>query len=229
MSVSDWKFYYKLDNNYFNECESNMLYAPRVNPEGTVMCMDWSLNNGYQHDINRTQELLDFFFQREIKYYTVFKDYAWAPKLLDIQKDKIFLEWNQQTLNNLLFGDKCNLNDICPDWKDQLFNILQDIKDAGYYKMALYPHCFFFDRENKLKTFDFYGCVEIDYPYVERSKIEGMIGPDSGGRFNSATNDGLINFETFFKNTLQTHLGTIWPDNPFPEYYRRLFDENEKF
>ena len=222
--TNNWKPYYKIYNNYPGT--SNMLYTPLVNPEGNVMCMDWSLSSDY-HKLNttRTQELLDYFFAREVKYFNVFKDYSWAPKLLDISDDKIFIEWNQGTCNTILFEDNQDLTVVCNNWKDQLYNILKDIKDAGYYKMALYPHCFFLDKNNKLKTFDFYGCVEISYPYVERSKIEGIIGPDSGGRFHSATQGELINFEVFFKNTLQTHLGTIWPDNPFPEYYRRLFNE----
>lgn len=222
--TSNWTPYYKMYNGGYGT--SNMLYTPLINPEGTVMCMDWSLSNDY-HKLNtsRTQELLDFFFARELKYFKVFENYQWAPRLLDIVDDKIFIEWNKGTCNNILFEDKKDLTDVCPDWKEQLYNILKDIKDAGYYKMALYPHCFFLDKENRLKTFDFYGCVETNYPYVERNKIEGIIGPDSGGRFNSATENGLINFEVFFKNTLLTHLGTIWPDNPFPEYYRKLYDE----
>lgn len=222
--MKDWTPYYKMFNGFHGT--SNMLYTPLVNPQGNVMCMDWTLASDYhKYNTNRTQELLDFFFAREIKYFDVFKDYDWAPKLLDVTDNKIFIEWNQGTFNNILFEQQQSLDQVCTDWREQLFVILRDIKDAGYYKMALYPHCFFFDKDNRVKTFDFYGCVEIAYPYVERKKIEGMIGQDSGNRFNAATENDLINFETFFKNTLRTHLGTIWPDDPFPEYYRRLFDE----
>jgi hypothetical protein len=92
--------------------------------------------------------------------------------------------------------------------------------------MALYPHCFFLDKDNRLKTFDFYACVEINDPYIERSKIAGMIGSESVGRFDSATQNGIIDFSIFFKHTLLTHLNASWPDNPFPEHYKKLYEKH---
>jgi len=223
--MTAWQPFYKIRNGIYST--TNMLYTPLINPEGNVMCMDWSLDNPYHGNaVGRTTELIDFFFEREVKYINIFKDYPWAPMILDIDVDnkKIFIEWNKETLNTLLFVHNVTVDSICSDWKDQQYNILKDIRDAGYYKMALYPHCFFLDKNNKLKTFDFYGCVEIDNPYIEYSKIEGIIGVDSGNRFNSATTDGVIDFSVFFKNTLLTHLVNIWPDNPFPEIYRKLYE-----
>jgi hypothetical protein len=148
----------------------------------------------------------------------------WVPKLIDIDKKKIYIEWNKETLNTLLFVHNTPVDAVCPDWKDQLRTILKDLRDDGYYKMALYPHCFFLDKNNKLKTFDFYGCVEIADPFIQRSQIEGIIGNESGGRFDTATKDGVIDFSVFFKNTLLTHLANTWPDNPFPELYKELYD-----
>lgn len=201
---------------------TNMLYAPMVNQDKTVMCMDWGLDNPYHHRINRNIDTVDFFFKREIKYRELFKNFEWMPKPINVDGTKIYMEWSPDTCNNILFIQDKKMIDLCPDWKDQLLQIIQDIKNTGYYKMALYPHCFFV-KEGKLKTFDFYSCVEIDNPYIERNKIESIIGPDSGNRFNSATSDGLIDFSVFFKNTLTNHLQNYWPDNPFPEIYRRVY------
>ena len=222
--MSNWQYFYKMRNGVYST--TNMLYSPSINPEGTVMCMDWSFDNPYQaSNTGRTEELVTFFFERELKYSEVFKDYHWAPKIIDIDGRKIFIEWNKESCNTILFVNNQNLTEVCPTWKEQQFNILKDIKDAGYYKMALYPHCFFLDNAGTLKTIDFYGCIEMNHPYIERDKIAGIIGPDSGGRFDSATNSGVIDFSVFFKNTLLTHLGTIWPDNPFPDHYNKLFNE----
>lgn len=220
----NWTPFYKIRNGVYSP--TNLLYAPLISSDGNTMCMDWSLDSAYHNNTNRTEELVYYFFDREVKYINIFKKYEWSPTILDIDllNKKIYIEWNNESLNTLLFTHNISVNLVCSDWKEQQYNILKDIRDAGYYKMALYPHCFFLDKTNKLKTFDFYSCVETDYPYIERSKIAGIVGPDSGGRFDSATTDGVIDFSVFFKNTLLTHLGTIWPDNPFPEHYKRLYE-----
>jgi len=223
--MTTWQPFYKIRNGIYST--TNMLYTPLINPEGNIMCMDWSLDNPYHSNaVGRTTELIDFFFEREVKYINIFKDYPWAPTILDIDLDskQIFIEWNKETLNTLLFVHNSTIDSVCPDWKDQQYNILKDIRDAGYYKMALYPHCFFLDKNNKLKTFDFYGCVKISNPYIERSKIEGIIGVDSAGRFDKATENGIIDFSVFFKNTLLNDLANTWLDNPFPDHYRRLYE-----
>jgi hypothetical protein len=219
----EWTPFYKIRNGIYST--TNLLYAPMINSEGNIMCMDWSLDNPYHNDnTRRTPELIDFFFDREVRYLTMFKDYAWAPTIIDIADKKIYIEWNKESLNTLLFVHNTSVDTLCPDWKNQQYTILKDLQDAGYYKMSLYPHCFFLDKNNRLKTFDFYGCVEIANPYIERKQIEGIIGDESGGRFDSATKDGIVDFSLFFKYTMLTHLALTWPDNPFPEYYRKLYD-----
>jgi hypothetical protein len=221
--MTEWKPFYKIRNGIYST--TNLLYAPLVNPEGNIMCMDWSIDNTYhENNTQRTPELIDFFFDREIRYLNIFKEYEWAPNIIDINDKKIYIEWNKETLNTLLFVHKIPVDAVCHDWKDQQYTILKDLRDAGYYKMALYPHCFFLDKNNQLKTFDFYGCVEIANPFIERKQIEGIIGNESGNRFDSVTKDGVIDFSIFFKNTLLTHLGTTWPDNPFPSHYKRLYE-----
>ena len=221
--MKDWTPFYKIRSGIYST--TNLLYAPMINPEGNIMCMDWSLDNAYHTgNTGRTPELIDFFFSREVTYLNMFKDYDWAPNIIDIDDKKIYIEWNKETLNTLLFVYNTSVDTVCPDWKEQQYAILKDLRDAGYYKMSLYPHCFFLDKNNKLKTFDFYGCVEIANPFIERKQIEGIIGNESGGRFDDATENGMINFSKFFKYTLLTHLSKTWPDNPFPEHYKKLYD-----
>jgi hypothetical protein len=50
-----------------------------------------------------------------------------------------------------------------------------------------------------------------------------MIGNDSGGRFDEASTEGLVDFDLFFKRTLSEHLSKAWPDNPFPQIYKALY------
>jgi hypothetical protein len=205
------------------------MYTPVVNPEQNVMCMIWDETSEYQeYNTSRlTRELINFFFEREVKYLETFQSYSWAPKLLDVDflNRKVFIEWNKETLNNIIFTPGRSLDDECPDWREQIFNILKDIVNSNRYKMALYPHCFYIDSSRKIKTIDFYSCVDHDSRFIEKTIIEGMIGPSSVQRFENATTNGVVDFGLFFKNTVKTHLANAWPDNPFPEFYKRLYND----
>lgn len=220
----NWKYFYKLDYSNKHECTTNLLYTPTINSDGNILCMTYDENNEYQKDnIGITKELVDFFFEREIRYLEVFQKYDWAPKLLevDLKNRQVFIEFNNETINHIILANDRSLDDECPDWKDQIFNIIKDIDDAGYYKMALYPHCFFI-IDGKIKTIDFYSCLEKTNRFLERKKIEGMIGKESVERFNESTVGEMIDFKIFFEKTMLEHLAKRWPDNPFPDYYKRI-------
>jgi hypothetical protein len=224
MNTDNWNYIYKIARG--TVCPTNLMYTPLSNTENNIMCMHWSKDTPYLKSNERlTDELLDFFFERESTYIQKFQSYDWAPELIDIdlKNKKIFLEWNPTTLNQILFKDNKDINEVCSDWKSQIFQILKDITDADCYKMALYPHCFYL-KDGKIKTIDFYSCLLRPERYIDRKHINGLIGPDSGKRFDEATtSNDHIDFSVFFKNTLELHLGTIWPDNPFPDFYKRLY------
>lgn len=224
MDITGWNKFYKYKD---GELETtNVLYTPYVNPEGTILCMSWDETDPYQEtNTMLTKELINFFFQREVTYLMKFQEYDWAPRVLgvDYENRKVFIEWNKETLNTIIHTGR-SLDKLCPTWKEEIYTILKDIvADNKVYKMALYPHCFFIDATGHIKVFDFYSCLSIEERYLERSKIAGLIGPESGGRFDEATVGEKVDFEIFFKNTLNNQLAKTWPDNPFPEFYKRLF------
>jgi hypothetical protein len=225
IDITDWKQFFKYKD---GELEStNVLYTPYVNPEENILCMSWDETDKYQKDNTRlTKELVDFFFQREITYLTKYQKYPWCPKIIEIDTEnrRIYIEWNKETFNTIIHTNR-KLEDYASNWKEDIFTILSDIINEGDYKMALYPHCFFVSKDNIVKVFDFYSCLSIDERYLERSLIEGLIGPDSGGRFDEATVETKVDFKLFFKNTLNNQLQKTWPDNPFPEFYNRLFTD----
>jgi hypothetical protein len=218
------KYLYKIAEG--NHVTTNMLYTPSLTVNKNILCMDWNLDSDYHvEQSNRTQELLDFFFDREVKHILLFRKYGWCPKLFDInlEQKKIYIEFTHETLSHIVNDPSRSLNSELPDWKEQLYNILVDTKREGYYKTALYPHCFFI-KNGVLKTFDYYGCVDMSHPYIERNSVEGMIGPGSLDRFNMATSNGLIDFNIFYKYTLNEYLSKTWADNPFPEFYKRIYE-----
>jgi hypothetical protein len=226
IDTTGWHYLHKLGYKNGGEQEpTNLLYTPLLNSNEDMLCMWYDETSEYQQENKElSAELVNFFFEREVKYLTIFQKYDWAPKIIDIDYDKrkIFIEFNKETLNHIVMGKDRILAQEVPNWREQVFAILKDIDDAGYYKLALYPHCFFVSKDNKLKIIDFYACIEKHNCCIERSKIEGMIGKDSTGRFDNATQNDVVNFEVFFKTTMLEHLTERWKDNSFPEFYNRL-------
>lgn len=223
MNISQWNYLYKKDYITGDIVTTNMLYTPLVNPEGTVMCMLWDSSSPYQ-DKNKklTKELVNFCFERELKHLTIMQKFDWAPKILDVENNQIYLEFEKETLNHIVTDFKRNLDIECSDWKDQIYKIIKDTLDEGYYKVALYPHCFFL-KDGVIKTIDFYSCVGINERYIETHVIKGLIGNDSIDRFKLSEDKDRIDFKKFFEITMTTHLGKTWiDDNPFPEFYKRL-------
>lgn len=220
----NWKYLYKIDYSNKHPVTTNLLYTPLISSSGDLMCMIYDETHEYQEESNISKEVIDYFFQREVTYLKIVQGKPWAPKLLEVNEltRTIVIEFHKETLNHIIMDPARSLDKECPNWKDQLWNIIKDIDNMGYYKLALYPHCFFI-KDGTIKIIDFYACIEKDNPFLERSKIEGLIGEQSGGRFTDSTEGDLINFQTFFKITMTEFLTASWgKDNPFPDFYKRL-------
>lgn len=178
--------------------------------------MNW--NGTDYHEKVLSDSLLSWFFKREVSGFKKFQEYSWSPELVDIDhiNRKIYFKWYGESLNHILLDPNRDINVECPDWKTQLNKILNDIISAGYYKMTLYPHCFYLDNKKRIHTFDFYGCVPMNDPMIELSKVEEMIGTDSVQRFAEAHVGDNIDFSIFFNRLLETYMDKYWSDNPFP-------------
>jgi hypothetical protein len=101
-------------------------------------------------------------------------------------------------------------------------DIIKDIYNDGYYKITLYPHCYFIEG-GILKTMDFYGCIEQQDPYIDFEKVKGLINV-SAHRFEEALDERKrLNIEIMFKRSLTTYV--YWPDNILPKIYTELFDQ----
>ena len=225
MNTDIWEYFYKISPT--GDQPTNLLYTPLLNKEKNVLCMWWNDKSPYQ-EANQllNNDLINFFFDREVNHLTSMQSRPWSPKLLDVDKNNknIFIEFNKETLNHIVFNSSRNIELECPDWQEQIIEVVRDIVMLGYYKMSLYPHCFFIDQNKKIKTIDFYACVGIKERYINRSNLEGMIGVNSVERFNSATVDNKIDFKVFFENTVKHHLNNAWPVNPLCGFHEKYLE-----
>jgi len=209
------KYLYKIDYSDLTQCTTNLLYTPTI-IDNCVLDMNW--NSTAYHDKVLSDSLLAWFFEREATGIDKFSKYPWAPEVLDINyiNRHIYFKWYGETLNHILLDPTRDINSECPDWKTQLNVILNDIISGGYYKMTLYPHCFYLDDNKRIHTMDFYGCVPMNDCMIELSKVEDMIGVESVVRFAEARVGNNIDFSIFFNRLLETYMDKYWVDNPFP-------------
>lgn len=224
--TSNWAYYYKL-NPDGTPTSSNLLYSPTVNAEQTVMCMHYCTDTEYRKDdpvIN--DELLQWFFNREVKFLNELSHLKTTPAVYDVdfKNRKVFIEWNKETLSQILYSNR-NLDHEITDWKNQIRDFLISTKENNFYKMAMYPHCFYISKDNILKTIDYYSVVPYSERFIERKIIEGIIGKDGAYRFDESTDDtGCIDFKKFFEITVTRHLTRYWPDSPFSDIFREIYN-----
>jgi hypothetical protein len=227
MDNEDWKYYRKISHGQL--AESNLLYTPTVNNEENIMCMHYCIDRDYRSNTptTLTSDLVEWFFEREAKFLTDLQHLKCTPEVYDIDytNKKIFIEWNRETLSQIVNDSNRSIDKEFPNWKEQLQEIYKEINNSKHYKLALYPHCFFVDKNSQMKTIDYYSVVPYDQQYIEREIIEGIIGPDGAYRFDNSTNDGLLDFKKFHEITINTHLDNYWDINPFKEIYKK--DSND--
>jgi hypothetical protein len=225
---TNWEFIYKLENGWHSS--TNVLYMPTISPEKDKMCMHFTENPMEymkRSCVPRNPTLMEDFFQRELKYLTIFQDKPWCPKILDVDpvERKILVEFNNESLNWPAYSEGRSLDDEFPNWKQDLFDIIKDVYDSGYIKASLYPHCFFYSKSGQLKMIDYYATIERDDTLLHRSLIEPIIGVDSEQRFIEVKEGDYYRMGDHFKNSLKTWIK--WPGNPMPEFYDKIFVNNE--
>lgn len=225
---TNWEFIFKLTDGW--PCSTNVLYVPTISPEKDKMCMHFTEDPSVYMQgscVPRNTELMEYFFQRELKYLTIFQDKPWCPKLLDIDptQRKILVEFNNESLNWSVYGEGRSLDDEFPSWRQDLFNILKDVYDSGYIKASIYPHCFFYTKSGQLKMIDYYATIEKDDTLIHKSLIEPIIGADSHQRFIEVKEGDYYQMGGHFKNSLKTWIK--WPGDPLPEFYDLIFKNDE--
>jgi hypothetical protein len=225
--ITEWSYYHKLDTDG-TLTSSNLLYVPKINPEQNVMCMHYCTDRAYRNDgdiIN--EELLQWFFEREVKFLNKLSTLKTSPAVYDVDlaNRKVFIEWNKETLSQIVFDKTRNLDEELPDWQIQLKDFLISTKENEFYKMALYPHCFYISKDKVLKTIDYYSVVPYEERFIERKVIEGIIGKDGAYRFDESTDAaGYIDFKKFFEITVTRHLSMYWPNTVFADIFKEIYN-----
>jgi len=218
MNIENWNLYFKNHETKNIPAYTQLCYEPRINPEGNVFCMNFSYPNEYQSKQVRLcydKKHVQFMFERECKYLNIFKSKQYAPEILDIEDNKIFIKWYHHTCNDLYY----KFNNLKNTWFDDISKIIYDQVNLGYLKATIYPHSHYYDNFGNMRCIDFYATIEKNNPFLNLHDIESVIGLDTN-RFFEAIKEDKINVESLFKSGLLYY--SKWPKN-LTEIYKNIY------
>lgn len=227
MIINDWNPFYKYDNDGTPNCMSQQTYEPLVSPDGKTFCANYDWKNKYQRiwqpdRVGYTQDVVEYFFNKEVEYANLFSNRHWAPEIIDIDytNNRIFYKWHGPTCNEILYT-----GGVLPDdWRDQLYNIMMDAYNSGVYKLTMYPHCHFYDSSGVMHCIDMYGCVPVTDPFIETKYMDGIIHSTAQFRLDETGNaaDGCYNLGIMFQKSLGEHVK--WGTETLDFIYQDIFN-----
>lgn len=184
---------------------ANMLYEPLVNDDRTVFCMNWNPNDYYNNEL-MSEDLYQYWFEREVKYLSIIKNKNYAPEVLDIDysRRKIKFRWYDKNLNILISNNKIRHID---DWQEKIKKIKQDLEQNKIYKINMYPHTFYFDDKDQAHCMDMYGCTDNDTKYISAEYLKPLISND---RFSKFTINNTVDTHELYQETISTNYAQ-WP------------------
>lgn len=227
MNTANWNSYFKLDYNG-SHCMAQQTYEPLISPDGLTFCKNYKFPNSYQYTETAdrplyTKEAVDWFFYNELTYLEYFKDFSYAPEILDIDylEQKIFLKWYGKSCNQIIYGGETWPEE---EWREQIKNIILDQYYHGVYKLTMYPHCHYVDNYGQMRAIDWYGCVPVDEPFIDEKYMKAIIHDTAQFRLEETGDiiDSKINLEIMFKRSLGNHV--LWGGKNMNHIYKEIFD-----
>lgn len=224
INLSDWQIYYKFSEDG-SRAMAQQTYEPLISPDGKTFCANYDWRNEYQRKTQPdrtgyTQEVVEYFFKKEVEYAEKFKDLSWAPNIIDIDYNnfRVYYAWHGETCNEMIYTGK----PLPQDWQQQLKSIILEAYKQGVYKLTMYPHCHFFDEHGQMHTIDMYGCVEVSDPWIEAKYMDGIIHSTAQFRLDETGGviNGKYNLGKMFMRSLGEHVK--WYDQSMQWIYKEI-------
>jgi hypothetical protein len=142
-------------------CRNNLIYTSLMSNDKKTF-VQWYFNDLEYHkgqnevvDPSKMQEK----WLREVNYLTQMRNKYpdLVPTIIniDLDKRKLFLEVDGVDFWNRAKCDVNNYDDVLPDWKEQMLNIIQAHKSLGLYKFSMHPSSYFIVG-GKLKSINYF-------------------------------------------------------------------------
>lgn len=219
MNTTNWNHYYSVDS-HGTPWPTGAIYEPLVSPDGKILCMRFDPTNSFRNE-PISEELAEDCFQREVKYLKKFSKYDWCANLVDIDTNvrEVFIEWNNECCEKIIESGR-NLNDVAPNWKEQLKQIVADIKENQVYKITMYP-CYHFVKNSSLKAFGFYTTCDYSEQPININLYRPILNEERANFIDSVWPDGKVDFAILNKHSLTEYVK--WPEDPLPQIYKEVY------
>lgn len=151
-------------------CRNNLIYTSLMRKDKKEFVQWYYNDTKYHQGHNQVVDphLMNEKWNREVKYLTMFHElcpqYTPYIKYIDEKEKKIFFEVDGPDFWELSGCDKNNFSKVVPDWQEQIIEIQKALVECGFYKYSQHPSSYFVDKNNKLRTFNFFFVYENDEP-----------------------------------------------------------------
>jgi hypothetical protein len=176
---NDYEYYYNLIPQQ-NPSRNNLVYTSLISKDRNTFCQWFYNDKTYHGEENEVVEshLMQEKWDREIKYLTLMtENYPHlVPEILDIdQKNKkLYIRidgpdfWQRANYNEKFF------NKSCPNWQEQIIEIVKAHKSLGLHKYSMHPSSFFVVNQ-QLKSINYFFTYHKDEPNISISKVQSHI------------------------------------------------------
>ena len=156
-------------NYYYNnvpgkgQCRNNLIYTSLLSEDKTEF-VQWYYNDTEYH--NGQNEIVDPAlmqqkWEREIIFLQFMESEApnMIPRIVEIDEEqrKVYLEVQGSDFWERSGCTQDNFNSVCPDWQEQMLDIIEVHKDLGLYKFSLHPNSYFVVN-GRLKSINYFFC-----------------------------------------------------------------------
>jgi hypothetical protein len=176
-------------NYYYNtvpeigKVRNNLVYTSLISEDQKVF-VKWFYNDtDYHKGKNEVidPELMESRWNREVRYITLMNDFypEHIPVLLDINhtERKLYFQIDGVDFWQQHFDKQCSYDDVLPDWRKQMSEIIQSHRDLGLFKYSLHPSSYFI-VDGKLKNINYFFSYHKDEPLVQLKEFKTHISED---------------------------------------------------
>lgn len=159
-----------MDNNfeyYYNNvpgqglCRNNLVYTSLISKDKKTLCK-WFYNDTDYHKGKNVVDpaLLEDKWHREVHFLTLMKESY--PNLVptfdvDLSERKIYLNIDGPDFWEQAGCLTENYDNVLPDWREQMLDIVNAHKSLGIYKYSMHPSSYFIIG-GKLKSINYFFC-----------------------------------------------------------------------
>lgn len=164
-------------NYYYNitpeagRVRNNLIYTSLISEDKKTFVKWFHNDSEYHMGMNQVvdQDLMDIKWQREVKFIKTMSDSfpELIPEILDIDHEdrKIYLAIDGVDFWQRHYDDNCVYEDVLPDWREQMIEIIRAHKSLDLWKFSMHPSSYFV-VDGRLKSINYFFTYHDSEPMV---------------------------------------------------------------